>query len=50
MDFYDLDFEDEVLDALDAMNFVECTPIQEKTIVPLMEGHDLIGVAQTGTG
>ena len=50
MDFYDLDFEDEVLDALDAMNFVECTPIQEKTIVPLMEGRDLIGVAQTGTG
>ena len=50
MDFYDIDFEDEVLDALDAMNFRECTPIQEKTIVPLMEGHDLIGVAQTGTG
>ena len=29
---------------------MKCTPIQEKTIVPLMEGHDLIGVAQTGTG
>lgn len=50
MDFYEFDFEDEVLDALDAMNFVECTPIQEKTILPLMEGRDLIGVAQTGTG
>ena len=50
MDFYELDFEDEVLDALDAMNFRECTPIQEKTILPLMEGRDLIGVAQTGTG
>ena len=50
MDFYELDFEDEVLDALDAMNFKECTPIQEKTILPLMEGRDLIGVAQTGTG
>ena len=50
MDFSEIDFEDEVLDALDAMNFRECTPIQEKTIVPLMEGHDLIGVAQTGTG
>lgn len=50
MDFYDIDFEDEVLDAIDAMNFRECTPIQEKTIVPLMEGRDLIGVAQTGTG
>lgn len=50
MDFYELDFEDEVLDAIDAMNFKECTPIQEKTIIPLMEGRDLIGVAQTGTG
>ncbi|MBR6806320.1 MAG: DEAD/DEAH box helicase, partial [Bacteroidaceae bacterium] len=50
MDFYEFDFEDEVLDALDAMNFIECTPIQEKTITPLMQGHDLIGVAQTGTG
>ena len=39
-----------MLDALDAMNFRECTPIQEQTIVPLMEGRDLIGVAQTGTG
>lgn len=45
-----MDFEDEVLDALDAMNFVECTPIQEQTLEPLMEGRDLIGVAQTGTG
>ena len=50
MDFYDLDLNDDVLDALDAMNFTTCTPIQEHTIPPLLEGHDLIGVAQTGTG
>lgn len=50
MYFDEFDFEDEVLDALDAMNFVECTPIQEQTLQPLMEGRDLIGVAQTGTG
>ena len=50
MDFYDLDLNDNVLDALDAMNFTTCTPIQEHTIPPLLEGHDLIGVAQTGTG
>lgn len=50
MDFYDLDLHDDVLDALDAMNFTTCTPIQEHTIPPLLEGHDLIGVAQTGTG
>ena len=50
MYFTDFDFEDEVLDALDAMQFEECTPIQEQTIQPLLDGHDLIGVAQTGTG
>ena len=50
MDFYELDLEDCVLDALDSMNFIECTPIQEHTIPIILEGHDLIGVAQTGTG
>ena len=50
MFFTDFDFEDEVLDALDAMRFEKCTPIQEQTLQPLMEGRDLIGVAQTGTG
>ena len=50
MYFTDFDFEDEILDALDAMQFEECTPIQEQTIQPLLEGRDLIGVAQTGTG
>lgn len=50
MDFYDLNLGDEVLDALDSMNFTTCTPIQEQTIPLLLEGKDLIGVAQTGTG
>lgn len=50
MRFSDLDLEDSVLDALDAMNFQECTPVQEHTIPILLEGKDLIGVAQTGTG
>lgn len=50
MDFYELDLEDCVLDALDAMNFTECTPVQEHTIPVILEGRDLIGVAQTGTG
>lgn len=50
MYFTDFDLEDEVLDALDAMRFEECTPIQEQTIQPLLDGRDLIGVAQTGTG
>ena len=32
------------------MNFRECTPVQEHTIPVILEGKDLIGVAQTGTG
>ena len=50
MDFYDLDLSDGVLDALDAMNFTDTTPIQEHAIPPILEGRDIIGVAQTGTG
>lgn len=50
MNFSEINLEDCVLDALDAMNFKECTPIQEQTIPVILEGKDLIGVAQTGTG
>ena len=50
IDFYDLDLDDKVLDALDAMRFEKCTPIQEKTIPPILEGRDVMGIAQTGTG
>lgn len=50
MQFEELDLNYDILDALDDMNFVECTPIQEQAIPPLLEGRDLIGVAQTGTG
>lgn len=50
MYFDELDFEDEILDALDAMNFVEMTPVQEQSIPLIMEGKDIISCAQTGTG
>ena len=50
MKFYDLPFNDDILDALWDMHFDECTPIQEKAIPPVLEGRDMIGVAQTGTG
>ena len=50
MKFSELNLNDQVLDALDAMRFEECTPIQEKSIPLLLEGRDLIAVAQTGTG
>lgn len=50
MKFSELDLEESVLQALEAMNFKECTPVQEHTIPVILEGKDLIGVAQTGTG
>ena len=50
MEFSELNLEDSVLDALDAMNFHECTPIQEHTIPVILENRDVIGVAPTGTG
>ena len=51
MKFSDIEeLNDQVLDALDAMHFEECTPIQEQAIPLMLEGKDLIAVAQTGTG
>lgn len=50
MRFDELDLSDDILDALDAMNFNECTPIQEQAIPVILDGRDLIAVAQTGTG
>ena len=50
MKFEELDLTDNVLDALYDMRFDECTPVQEKCIPPILDGHDVMGVAQTGTG
>lgn len=50
MKFEELDLSDNVLDALYDMRFEECTPVQEKCIPPILEGRDVLGVAQTGTG
>ena len=48
--FYNFNLSDEVLNALFEMGFEQPTPIQEITIPPAMEGIDIIGQAQTGTG
>lgn len=50
MRFDELSLSDDILDALDAMNFSECTPIQEQSIDLILQGKDLIACAQTGTG
>ena len=50
MYFDELDLNDNVLDALYDMRFDTCTPVQEKCIPEILEGYDVLGVAQTGTG
>ncbi|MBD5380266.1 MAG: DEAD/DEAH box helicase [Bacteroides sp.] len=50
MRFDEFDLNDDILDALDEMNFTDCTPIQEGAIGHILDGNDVIAVAQTGTG
>ena len=50
MYFYETELNDNILDALYDMHFDECTPIQAQTISPILQGRDILGVAQTGTG
>ncbi len=50
MRFDELDLEEEILDGLYDMNFREMTPVQEQAIPIILEGRDIIGCAQTGTG
>ena len=50
MKFENLDLIDDLLDALDDAGYEEPTPIQQQAIPPLLEGRDVLGVAQTGTG
>lgn len=50
MKFEELDLSDNILDALYDMKFEECTPIQERTIPHILNGEDVLGIAQTGTG
>jgi ATP-dependent RNA helicase RhlE len=48
--FESLSLAPPLLRALEALQFTEPTPIQERAIPPLLEGRDVLGVAQTGTG
>jgi len=48
--FKEFDLQPEVQQVLEEAGYVVPTPIQEKAIPILMEGTDLIGVAETGTG
>lgn len=48
--FDETQLNDNILDALYDMHFEKCTPIQAACIDPIIEGRDIMGVAQTGTG
>jgi len=48
--FNKLNLSSEVLKAIAEMGFEEATPIQSQSIPPILEGKDVIGQAQTGTG
>jgi len=48
--FTDLGLAEPILRALDAKGYADPTPIQRQSIPALMEGRDLLGIAQTGTG
>lgn len=50
LSFHDLGLPDNILQALEKIGYETPSPIQAKTIPLLLEGHDLLGQAQTGTG
>lgn len=48
--FADFDIPEKILDVLADLNLFEPTPIQEKSLAPILSGRDVMGIAQTGTG
>lgn len=48
--FADFDLSEKILDVLADLNLFEPTPIQEKSLKPILSGRDVMGIAQTGTG
>ncbi len=50
MSFSNLGLDAKILQAVSEAGYTEPTPIQTAAIPPIIAGHDLIGIAQTGTG
>lgn len=48
--FADFGFNETILENLNDRGYRTPTPIQDQTITPILEGRDLIGLANTGTG
>ena len=49
-DFQSLGLSETLLRAVKSEGYTTPTPVQEQSIPPLLEGRDVLGVAQTGTG
>jgi len=50
MSFNNFNFNKNIARSLNSLGYTKPTPIQERAIKPILEGRDLIGLAQTGTG
>ena len=50
MTFKELNISEPIIKALENKKYENPTPIQEKAIPPALDGSDLLGIAQTGTG
>jgi superfamily II DNA/RNA helicase len=50
MNFKELGLCPQLLSAIDELGYEDATPIQIKAIPPILEGRDMVGSAQTGTG
>jgi ATP-dependent RNA helicase RhlE len=50
MSFTQFDFHEKIAAGIRACDYETPTPIQEKTIPAILEGRDILGLAQTGTG
>ncbi|MBS1520565.1 MAG: DEAD/DEAH box helicase [Bacteroidetes bacterium] len=48
--FEDFKFNRQILNAIDDAGYAEPTPVQQKAIPPILNGQDVMGIAQTGTG
>lgn len=50
MTFEELNLNKPLLNALNDLEYIQPTPIQEKAFPVIMSGRDMVGIAQTGTG
>jgi len=50
LNFSSFSFDSSIMDAIEHAGYTEPTPIQAQAIGPILEGKDLLGLAQTGTG